>query len=436
MKLVTVLSSIAFCALWSVIPPAYGEEKEQATPLAGESFKTEVLGEPVTVRSRDRKSVTAASFGLQYLHDGPSFYQILPFGAMYVWRNSDDERRRFRGTFSGAVNDLAMNVGSSSSSGLELRFTFNNMIIPFGRAEYVEGQIIPGVELEWNYVFAGFGLAYRTLLSPGHQDNAFEMSLTYEPGYRWFSGSKNTSPNFVVPTDTYEGRVHARVRRDALERNLMELPHRGYAFGGDFFYGERAHWAPWGGGGVFDRPDANKERTYLMGSVFAVTASGVPFVDSERHRLITSFYGGIGRDLDRFSTFRLPGRPTGYEWEALALPMLPSVAFNELAPQRYGIAHIEYRYESFFFMYPYVRGSWGIVEEARFQPNGHVRDKMDSLPALSGGIVSGAPWNSQIELNYSYNFGIFSDHNGGQPTPGRHGFFVFWAREFGKSSSN
>ena len=60
-------------------------------------------------------------------------------------------------------------------------------------------------------------------------------------------------------------------------------------------------------------------------------------------------------------------------------------------------------------MYPYIRGSWGIVEQARFQPDGSIRTRMDSLPALSGGIVSGAPWNSQIEINYSYNFGIFSD---------------------------
>jgi hypothetical protein len=308
------------------------------------------------------------------------------------------------------------------------------MILPLGRSEYVEGQIIPDVELEWNYVFGGFGLAYRTIMSPGHQDNALEISLTYEPGYRWFNRSQNTAPDFVVPTDTYEGRVHARLRRDALERNLMELPHRGYSFGGDFFYGERARWGQWGGG-IFGRPDANKERDYLMGSVFAVTASGIPFVDSERHRLITSFYAGIGQNLDRFSTFRLPGRPTGYEWEALSLPMLPSVAFNELAPRRYGIAHVEYRYEAFFFMYPYIRGSWGIVEQARFQPDGNIRTQMDSLPALSGGLVSGAPWNSQIEINYSYNFGIFSDHSGGIPTPGRHGFFVFWSREFGAASS-
>jgi hypothetical protein len=409
------------------ISDAYSED--QATPLAGESFRTEIFGEPVTVRPRNRKDVTAASFGMQYLHDGPSFYQTLPFGALYVWRNSDDETRRFRGTFSGAVNDVAMNVGSHSSHGWELRLTFNNMIIPLGRSEYVEGQIIPDVELEWNYVFAGFGLAYRTRLSPGHQDNALEMSLTYEPGYRWFKGSSNTSPNFVVPNDTYEGRVHARLRRDALDRNLMELPHRGYAYGGDFFYGHRAHWSQWGGG-IFDPPNASREREYLMGSAFLVTAGAVPFVDSERHRIITSLYAGIGKNLDRFSTFRLPGRPTGYEWEALALPILPSVAFNELSPERYAIAHVEYRYEALFFMFPYIRGSWGIIEQARFRPDGRVRNQMDSMPALSGGIVSGAPWRSQVEINYSYNFGIFSDHSGGPPVPGRHGFFVFWAKEF------
>ncbi|HZH49664.1 MAG TPA: hypothetical protein VFD86_07825, partial [Nitrospira sp.] len=171
-----------------LIPCAYGEE-EKSTPLAGEEFDTEVMGEPVKVPARDRKNVTAASFGVQYLPDGPSFYQVLPFGALYVWRNSDDMRQRFRGTFSGPVNDLTMNVGSPSSSGWELRFTLNTMIIPLGRSEYVEGQIIRDVEVEWNYVFGGFGLAYRRLLDPGHQDNALELSLTYEPGFRWFRGT-------------------------------------------------------------------------------------------------------------------------------------------------------------------------------------------------------------------------------------------------------
>jgi hypothetical protein len=420
------------CLLWSLpCPNAQSEEPaapEEPAPLAGEEFHTEVLGEPVTVPPRDRNRVTAASFGIEFLPNGPKFYQVLPFGAFYVWRQSDDYKERFRGTFSVAVNDLAYNVGSHLSNGWELRFTLNNMIIPLGRSEYVEGQIIRDVDVEWNFLFAGFGIAYRQLLSPGHQDNALEMSLTYEPGYRWFKRSRETSRNFVVPTDTYEGRVHARLRKDAFDRNLMELPHRGYAFGGDFFYGHRANWSQWGGV-AFDSPNASRERQYLMGSVYAVTASGIPFVNSERHRLITSWYGGIGKNLDRFSAFRLPGRPTGYEWEALALPILPSVAFNELFPTRYAIAHATYRYQAMFFLYPYVRASWGLVEQPRFQPDGRIKNQMDAFPAVSGGLISGAPWKSQIELNYSYNFGIYSDRGGGPPLPGRHGFFVFWSKE-------
>ncbi len=417
------------CFALALCPIEGRAAEEERTPLAGEEFHTEVLGEPVTVPPRDRKTVTAASFGIQYLPDGPSGYQILPFGAFYLWRHSADYKERFRGTFSIAVNDLAYNVGSHSSNGWELRFTFNNMIIPLGRSEYVEGQIIRDVEVEWNYVFAGFGLAYRKLLAPGQQDNALEVSLTYEPGYRWFKGTSRTSPDFIVPSDTYEGRVHLRLRRDALQRNVMELPHRGYAFGGDFFYGHRATWQQWGGV-AFPPPNAAQERNYLMGSVYAVTASGLPFLNSEHHRLVTSWYGGIGKDLDRFSTFRLPGRPTGYEWEALALPIMPSVAFNELFPTRYAFAHATYQYEALFFLYPYVRLTYGWIEQARFAPDGSIRYQSDPFPAVSGGIVSGAPFQSQIELNYSYNFGIYSDRGGGAPQPGRHGFFVFWSREF------
>jgi hypothetical protein len=69
---------VAACLLFST-RPGWAEE-EKPTPLAGEAFDTEVLGEPVQVAPRDRKSVTAASFGIQYLPDGPSFYQVLPFG--------------------------------------------------------------------------------------------------------------------------------------------------------------------------------------------------------------------------------------------------------------------------------------------------------------------------------------------------------------------
>jgi hypothetical protein len=89
-----------------------------------------------------------------------------------------------------------------------------------------------------------------------------------------------------------------------------------------------------------------------------------------------------------------------------------------------------YQYEAFFFLYPYIRGTYGLVEQPRFQPNGRIHNQMDAMPAISAGLVSGAPWRSQIEVNYSYNFGIYSDRSGGPPIAGRHGFFVFWSKEF------
>ncbi|MGQ0809925.1 MAG: hypothetical protein ACT4OO_01695 [Nitrospiraceae bacterium] len=397
------------------------------TPLAGEAFHTELFGEKVDVEPRDRRHLTAASFGVQWIPNGPTLLEILPFGSLYVWHNWDDEGRRFRGTFAGVVNDLNFNIGSKSMNGWEIVLTFDNFVIPFGRSEYVEGQRIQDVEVEWSYLYAGFGLGYRKQLFPGHQDNTLEMSLTYEPGFLFFKGSKDASRRFIVPSDTYEGRVHFRLRADALERNLMELLHRGYAFGGDVLYGRRENWQNWGGV-AFDPPDFRKEKDYVAASAFAIAAGGVPFVNSERHRLISSIYGGIGKDLDRFSAFRLPGRPTGYEWEALSLPIIPGVAFNELFPSKYGIANLEYRYEALFFLYPYLRGTWSVVDRPRFQPEGRIKNQVDTLPALGSGVVSGAPWDSQIELNYSYNFGIFRDR-GGKPTMGGHGFFAFWSKQ-------
>ncbi|TLY34667.1 MAG: hypothetical protein E6K60_12695 [Nitrospirae bacterium] len=403
---------------------AHGEEPH--TPLAGQEHRTEMSGQDVFVPARDRRHVTAVNFGLQWLPHGPTPYEVLPFGALFVWRSSYDDTERFRGTFSGLVNDVKYNIGLPSMRGVELVLTLESLVIPFGRSEYVEGRRITQVDLQWNHIHGGVGIGYRRLLPPGHQDSALEVALTYEPGFIWFKRSSGTAANFIVPNDTYEGRVHFRLRTDVLDRNLMELAHRGFSAGGDVLYGQRARWREWGAA-AFNALGGAQEKNYLTATVYGVAAGGVPFVESERHRLISSVYGGLGQDLDRFSAFRLPGRPTGYEWEALSLPIMPAVAFNELFPRRYGIVDLTYRYEALFFLYPYLRGTWGIVERPRFGPNGTIRNEMGSLPALGGGVVSGAPWKSQVEINYSYNFGIFRDHEG-QPTRGGNGIFIFWSK--------
>ena len=411
---------LAICTLFS--PLASGEE--QKAPLAGEAFQIEVKGREVDVPARSRRRVTAIDLGVQVIPKGPRTQQVLPVGALFVWRNADT--RRFRGTFAGLYNDVRYNIGPERAHGWEAVFTFNNLIVPFGRYEYVEGQAIQDVELKWSYIFAGLGIGYRKALPPGHQDSAFEMALTYEPGYLWFDRSKHTSPRFIVPSDTYEGRVHFRLRTDMLDRNFMELAHRGVSFGGDLLYGHRTHWQQWGGV-VFDPPDVKKERDYLAGSVYAVVAGGVPFVESDRHRLIGSAYGGIGDNLDRFSAFRLPGRHKGYEWDALSRPMLLGVAFNELFTQKYFITDLTYRYGALLALYPYIRGTYAVVERPRFADNGTIKMQMDSLPALGGGVVTRGPWRTSVEVNYTYNFGVFRSTDSG-PQMGGHGIFISLSR--------
>lgn len=411
-------------------PFAFGEEQktedktEKKTPLAGEAFQAEVKGREIDVPARGRRSITAIDIGVLLIPEGPHTQQVLPYGSLFVWRNADT--RRFRGTFAGLYNDVRYNVGSDRAHGWEAVFTFNNTTIPFGRYEFVEGQFIQEVELKWSSVYAGLGIGYRKPLPPGHQDSALEMALTYEPGYLWFNKASHTSPQFIVPSDTYEGRVHFRLRTDMMSRNLMELVHRGVSFGGDVVYGHRTHWEPWGGV-VFDPPDVKKERDYLAASVYLVAASRVPFADTDKHRLIGSAYGGIGQNQDRFSAFRLPGRPKGYEWDALSRPMLPGVAFNELFPRRYFITDLTYRYAAMLALFPYIRGTYAVVERPRFADNGRIKMQMDSLPAVTLGVITRGPWKTQVEVNYSYNFGIFRSTDSG-PQMGGHGIFISFSR--------
>src|SRR6266571_9159702 len=114
--------------------------EEQKTPLAGEPFQIEVSGKKIDVPARDRRSQTAIDVGVLVIPQGPRTQQVLPYGALFVWRN--DDTRRFRGTFAGLYNDVRYNLGSKRAHGWEAVFTFNNYIVPFGRYEDVEGRAI------------------------------------------------------------------------------------------------------------------------------------------------------------------------------------------------------------------------------------------------------------------------------------------------------
>ena len=123
---VVALMTWGFTALH--LDPAGAEEEKTAE--AGKEYRTTLFGEEIYVPPRDRRSVTAINFGLQYTPNGPSQMEMLPFGALYVWRNWDGDNRRFRGTFSGVVNDIDYTIGLRSLPNWSLVFTLDNFIAP------------------------------------------------------------------------------------------------------------------------------------------------------------------------------------------------------------------------------------------------------------------------------------------------------------------
>ena len=400
--------------------------QEDRTARAGEAFTGTLFGNPVNVPARDRTRVTELWAALQWIPDGPENRTLVPVGALLLWRNKNGGEERFRAVLLGIWDDIRWNRKLSGT--LESVLTFENTTFPWARSEYVEGRRIASEELQWSVVRAGVGLGTRFPIAPSLQDNAVEAALTYEPGVVFFRRGSDTLESFQLPSDAYEGRVHGRLRVDAFERNLLELTHRGFGAGLDAFWAHRAGWQDWGGGPSGTHA-ADGTRSWLAISGYALAALPVPFVLSERHRLLVSAYGGAGSNLDRFSAMRLSGGSNAGDFESLSQPILPAAAFDEIATRGYGILNVEYRFEALFFLFLHARGTLARADRVRFDEQGGFTNRTDWLNGVTVGLTSGFLWSSSIELFFSRNFGLESE-SGGVFSPGRSALYVSFTKSF------
>jgi hypothetical protein len=236
----------------------------------------------------------------------------------------------------------------------------------------------------------------------------FSLSATVEPKFLYFSEGHDASPFFVTPQDTFELLGRVAMRWDALERNLLDLSHHGYALGFDAIAGWRANWEDWGIGA---QERAERGRDWRLLQAFAIAADGVPG-QSERHRLIGSLHGGWGGDLDRFSRPRLGGGPGGDEFLSLARARIPGATLSEFTPSHYAVAIAEYRYELFFFTYLSARASTAWLERDRLRLAG-IRRENDVLTSLGGRLTTGFFFRSRLQVDYNYNFDVIRDDNRG-----------------------
>jgi hypothetical protein len=395
---------VAFAVAAALGAPAERlDSEDERTPRAGEAYGDTFLGQPLDAPSRDRRKITDLVLYGILAPGGPDERTASPQGALFLWRNVQGEGR-LRAVLAGLLDDVRYNMPFPNGTGFETVATFENTTLPWARSEYVEGVRIASEELNDLSVRAGAGFAYRVPLAPAHQDNAFEAALTYEMGYLFFGKGGDTSSAFRMPSETWEDRFHLRLRADALERNIMELPHSGWAAGADLIHGHRTEWTDWGGP-VTGLNSGEEGRNWGTASAYAVAAIPLPFGRTERHRLIAMAHGGIGKDLDRFSSFRLGGGSTWGDFETLARPELAGAAADEFTTSRYGIVDLEYRYQAAFFLYLQVRGTLAWLEVPCFEAGGIV-NRVEPMHAVTTGLSTGLPWTMALEAAVTYNFGL------------------------------
>ena len=414
--------------LWALLCSLGALAQTESTPRAGEAYTGTVFGQPVSVAERDRTRVTEIGLGFQWIPNGPEKRVLVPSGALFFWRNATGGQSRLRALLSGLYDDVRYDRRLGRESPWEAVATFENVTLPFARSEYVEGKRIASEDLKWGYARAGAGIGYRRSLVPGHQDNAFEAAISYEPGYLYFSRGDDTEKGFLLPRNTYEGRFHFRLRADAFERNILELPHRGWDAGLEAWAGRRSDWKDWGGS-AFGIQSGDEGASWRAVAVYAAVAAGVPGVTSERHSLIGSAYAGTGRHLDRFSSFRLGGGSNAGDFESASQPILPASGFDEFFCSHYGIANLEYRYQALFFLYLQARGTLARLDRMRFSSSGAIESETDTLRAITVAMTSGFVWDSSLEIAYSRNFDLLRQRSGVAKRGGG-AFYFFWTKEF------
>jgi hypothetical protein len=377
---------------------------------SGEGFTATVFGAPMRVEPRDRRSDTSWDVAIAHASDTDDA-GLQPTAGVYVWRHPDD-RNLLRAVLAGVYDDVfwAAPLGSGE---WERVLTFTNDTAPWSSSERIDGVAQDREQLQWGYLRAGLGAGWRRRVGD-QQDNMLAADLIVEPGVLYFARGDDADPTFATPDSTFELRTRAQLRLDLLERNLIELPHRGIAVGADLVHGWRTNWDDWGLAGV-ETHRGGDGNDYVAASAYAYAIDAVPFVASERDRVFASVHVGAGDDVDRFSARRIGGGADrrGVEYDTTQAPLLPGAAQGEFFCEHYAIGSLGYRRELAFFLFVAVDATAAWLDRDR-QTSGGGRDRRnDTLTATSVRLSSGFYGSMRFQLGYAHGFDLVRDGDRG-----------------------
>lgn len=361
------------------------------TLLAGEAGQAELLGRVIAVPARDRSHMNSITVGGSFFEPKQGDDAGQPLAALYLRHFWEDSRtRNLIGIF---VNELeyAKTVGN-----LEMVGHFENYTLPVDQTEMVDNEEIEPTSLRWGALIASLGPGLRIPVAPHQVDNDFRLQLLGRVGYLYAERSHDTGPTQVLPPDTLLYGARLRGRYDSLSRNLLELPHRGFAAGFDLDFLHRDRWRtlePAGSGSV--------HRNYFQASGHLVAAGGIPGL-SEQDRVLVSLYGGKtnGDSADRFNAFHINGGPFPSEQEDLARVHYTGLVYQDVKATSYATASLGYRRELAFFLYLSAVGSYLWAERATVQGVDQVVFRDLSAAAATVSLDCGFFWNSAFYLAY------------------------------------
>jgi hypothetical protein len=402
-------------------PSTHPEESPYHTPLAGEAYSTAMFGKDVSIPARDRENILSLTLGANFYTPGVGGNNALPIAALYVRHRWDKWwARSVVGVFVNEA-DVARSMGK-----YQLLGHLENNTVPFADTSVEKGEEVKSSSVIWGSVSGWLGAGVRIPMAPFQADNDLRLQLFYQGGYFYDKRTGDTGAHVVLPPDTFFQGLRARARYDGLRRNVMELPHEGWASGGDLELTFRDTWADSAiGNHVYRKSDTE---TYLKLSGYLIGAAGIPWL-SERHRFVGYLHGGVtpmGK-LDRFSAFRAGGGPFPNETDDLYRLPYPGALLNDFPVSDYVVGTVEYRYEILFFLYLHLRATlaWG-ANRPDYADSDGLRLKLDSADgrAYSVGLTTGFFHDSQLYLEYAYDDKLLRNGTAGSS------IMLLWSKSF------
>lgn len=418
-----IIIYLALTALFCISSPntSAAANNDSHPPLAGEEYHTVLFGQKVDIPARRRENVRSVSLGANFYTPDLGGDVGLPIAALYL--KHQDEKWWYRSTIGLFVNelDVARNFGQ-----FQLLGHFDNNTVPFADTEIKDGREVKTSSVLWGTIHGWLGGGVRIPVAPFQCDNDLRVQLYYHAGYFYDMRTSDTGPFVRLPPNTFTQGIRLRARFDSFRRNIMELPHEGWAAGADMDMTWRSTWSDSTFGDHLYLRGETKDYLKLSGYIIGVT--GIPWL-SQKHRFVGYLHGGVSTvgKLDRFSAFRLGGGPFPNESDDLYRAPYPGALFNNFPVSDYVVTTLEYRYEILFSTYLHLRGTfaWG-ANRPDYSSSDGFQLKLSSTTgeAFSIGLTTGFLFDSMLYLEGSYDTRLLRNGKSGGS------MMALWSKEF------